>query len=181
MSTSTRRTPLSNNPNVANSPLRGASALAQAKQKRSHASTQREELYGQPPPLKKQMLDGGSQRQLRPPSKITTNRTLPQRITRSTTSATSTAVTSKAAPYGRQQRQDANTEKIRQWRNEYLSLFPKMVFYFESISEDLRAKLSRDALSLGAVSGRLVLSTRIINLCELFFFLFPSFLQYYQR
>ncbi|KAL2755910.1 hypothetical protein ACRALDRAFT_1076666 [Sodiomyces alcalophilus JCM 7366] len=152
MSTSTRRTPLSNNPNVANSPLRGASALAQAKQKRSHANIQREELYGQPPPLKKQMLDAGSQRQLRSPTKININRTLPQRVTRSTTSTTTTT-SAKSAQYAPQQH-DANIERIRQWRTEYLARFPKMVFYFESISEDVRAKISKHATSLGAREER---------------------------
>ncbi|ROT34875.1 hypothetical protein SODALDRAFT_284630 [Sodiomyces alkalinus F11] len=155
MSTSTRRTPLSNNPNVANSPLRGASTLAQAKQKRSHATIQREELYGQPPPLKKQMLDGGSQRQLRSPSKLSVNRTLPQRITRSTTSTTTTSATTSVKPVQHAPLQhDANIERIRQWQNEYLARFPKMVFYFESISEDLRAKLSKQATSLGAREER---------------------------
>lgn len=68
---SSRRAPLTSNPNVVNSPLRGAAALAgYAKQKRSHATVQREEAYGQPPPVKKQALENGSQRPIRsPPSR----------------------------------------------------------------------------------------------------------------
>ncbi|KAL0934261.1 G1-S regulator (Dfp1/Him1) [Colletotrichum truncatum] len=139
---STRRTPLSSNPNVANSPLRAASALAQAKQKRSHANIQREELYGQPPPLKKQVIENTGSRQLRSPSKLTKPSQLPQRVARPITKERST------------HHDDANVEKIRQWQAEYRGRFPKMVFYFESIPEDQRAKLSRHAMSLGARDER---------------------------
>ncbi|CAK7274786.1 Cdc7p-Dbf4p kinase complex regulatory subunit [Sporothrix epigloea] len=67
-----RRVPLSANPNAANSPLRigtantnsngnklsaSAATAAFVKQRRSHASVQREESYGLAPPAKKQMLD----------------------------------------------------------------------------------------------------------------------------
>jgi regulatory subunit for Cdc7p protein kinase len=79
---SSRRGPLTNNPNVANSPLRGVSALAgYAKQKRSYATVQREETYGQPPPLKKQVLDNGVQRPVRSPSRSTRTQVLVQRGT----------------------------------------------------------------------------------------------------
>ena len=63
-SMSSRRVPLSSNPNAANSPYRALAAAA-SKQKRSYATIQREESYGQPPPAKKQMLD--SQQTLRTP------------------------------------------------------------------------------------------------------------------
>ncbi|KAF6821982.1 dfp1 him1 [Colletotrichum musicola] len=139
---SSRRTPLSSNPNVANSPLRAASALAQAKQKRSHANIQREELYGQPPPLKKQVIENTGTRHLRSPSRITKPSQLPQRVAR---------------PLAKERlthHDDANLEKIRQWQTEYRGRFPKMVFYFESIPEDQRAKLSRHAMTLGARDER---------------------------
>ncbi|OLN85098.1 Hsk1-interacting molecule 1 [Colletotrichum chlorophyti] len=139
---SARRTPLSSNPNVANSPLRAASALAQAKQKRSHANIQREELYGQPPPLKKQVVENISSRQLRSPSKITKPSQLPQRVARPVTKERSTHY------------DDANVERILQWQTEYRGRFPKMVFYFDSITEEQRAKLSRQAMSLGARDER---------------------------
>lgn len=140
-----RRTPLSSNPNVANSPLRapGAATLAQTKPKRSYATLQREEAYGQPPPLKKQMLENGLQRQLRSPSKGHRS-ALPQRSVRLSTKE-------RTAQQQEQTQQDNSVEKIRQWQKEYQARFPKMVFYFESISEDLRYKLSKQAVSLGAV------------------------------
>jgi regulatory subunit for Cdc7p protein kinase len=141
---STRRTPLTNNPNVVNSPLRTAASLAQAKQKRSYATVQREDIYGQPPPLKKQTLEAFPQRPPRSPSKSSRASGLPQRTARP-------VVRERSAP--QQQVQHENAERIRQWQVEYQSRFPKMVFYFESISEEVRAKLSKQAISLGAVSN----------------------------
>ncbi|KAM0286767.1 hypothetical protein ACHAQH_000787 [Verticillium albo-atrum] len=143
-----RRTPLSSNPNVANSPLRapGAAGLGQTKPKRSYANLQREEAYGQPPPLKKQMLENGLQRQLRSPSKNNKS-ALPQRSVRLSTKE-------RTAQQQEQTQQDNSVEKIRQWQKEYQARFPKMVFYFESISEDLRYKLSKQAVSLGAREER---------------------------
>ncbi|KAF4808510.1 Hsk1-interacting molecule 1 [Colletotrichum siamense] len=140
---STRRTPLSSNPNVANSPLRSASALALAKQRRSHANIQREELYGQPPPLKKQVVENTASRHQRSPSKIAKPSQLPQRVARPVTKERST-----------HHHDDANVDKIRQWQAEYRGRFPKMVFYFDSVAEDQRAKLSRHAMSLGARDER---------------------------
>src|SRR4051812_3434748 len=53
-----RRTPLASNKDAVNSPIRGIAALGRH-QKRSHAMTQREDIYGQPPPTKKMMIDHG--------------------------------------------------------------------------------------------------------------------------
>jgi regulatory subunit for Cdc7p protein kinase len=130
---STRRTPLSNNPNVANSPLRGHSALAAAasKQKRSYANIQREELYGQPPPLKKQVLENGIQR----PSKLQQPLQRPG-----------------ARTVVRERINQPQDEELRQWQKHYRARFPKMVFYFESIPDDARTKLAKQVMSLGAVS-----------------------------
>lgn len=144
---SSRRIPLTNNPNAANSPLRGSSTLAAfAKQKRSYATTQREEAYGQPPPMKKQALENGSHRLVRSPSKlprsqlaVRSNATQPQardRVVRPT--ATSRSV------------QDADAEK-EVWKKHHMARFPKMVFYFESIPDDVRAKLIKRVTYLGAV------------------------------
>ncbi|KAF5009075.1 hypothetical protein FDECE_4676 [Fusarium decemcellulare] len=142
---SSRRGPLTNNPNVANSPLRGASALAgYAKQKRSYATVQREEAYGQPPPMKKQVLDNGAQRAVRSPTKPTRTQVLVQRgATRPPTKdriprpvSTSTA-------------RDLDNEK-EAWKRHHRAKFPKMVFYFESIPDDIRARLTKRVTYLGA-------------------------------
>lgn len=149
---SSRRVPLSNNPNVANSPLRGASALAAyAKQKRSHATIQREETYGHQPPVKKQVLDNGSARVIRSPSKLPrSQQPVPRSAT--TTAATRPAVRDRQARPAALSRptQDADTEK-EVWKRHHRAKFPKMVFYFESIPDDIRAKLIKRVTYLGAV------------------------------
>ncbi len=152
---SSRRAPLTSNPNVANSPLRAPSTLnGYPKQKRSYATVQREEAYGQPPPVKKQALENGS-RAVRSPSKTaataTASRThvLVQRggAARSTTSRDRV---SRAAPAAQSTRtgQEADTQV---WRSHYKAKFPKMVFYFESIPDDVRAKLVKRVTYFGAV------------------------------
>ncbi|XP_044716181.1 Dfp1/Him1 domain-containing protein [Hirsutella rhossiliensis] len=154
---SSRRAPLTSNPNVVNSPLRGAAALAgYAKQKRSHATIQREEAYGQPPPVKKQALENGSQRSIRSPSKVPVSRTqvLVQRAsataTRLTTAATKERVSrAVAAQSAGRAGQDVDNEK-EVWKKHYRAKFPKMVFYFESIPDDIRAKLTKRVTYFGA-------------------------------
>ena len=145
---SSKRGPLTDNPNAANSPLRGAAALAgYAKQKRSHATMQREEPYGQPPPLKRQAVDAGLRRPARSPSKLATSTTsnIPQR--------TNTA----ARPIIRRDRRvvtnskESDAEK-EAWKKHHRARFPQMVFYFESIPDDIRARLTKKVSFLGGVS-----------------------------
>ena len=156
-----RRVPLSNNPNVANSPLRGASALAAyAKQKRSHATVQREEPYGQPPPIKKQALDNGSARVIRSPSKLPRSQAGPRGATAAATRpAVRDRQTSRPAAPSRPN-QDADTEK-EVWKRHHRAKFPKMVFYFESIPDDIRAKLIKRVTYLGAVRPSSVAPARV--------------------
>ncbi|KAF7553177.1 hypothetical protein G7Z17_g3794 [Cylindrodendrum hubeiense] len=143
---SSRRGPLTNNPNVANSPLRGASTLAAyAKQKRSYATIQREEPYGQPPPLKKQVLDNGSQRAMRSPTRPVRTQVLVQR---GATRPVAKDRVSRTASTSRNT-QDVDTEK-EQWKKHHRAKFPKMVFYFESIPDDIRARLTKRVTYLGA-------------------------------
>lgn len=152
---SSRRIPLTNNPNAANSPLRGTSTLAAfaKQQKRSYATVQREEPYGQPPPMKKQAVETMAQRSIRSPSKLPRS----QLATRNTTTTTSTT-TSTTRPTlrtskpiaGSRATQDVDTEK-EVWKKHHMAKFPKMVFYFESIPDDVRAKLIKRVTYLGAV------------------------------
>lgn len=143
-----RRAPLANNPNVINSPLRGPSALAGfGKPKRSYATIQREEPYGQPPPVKKQVLENGTQRAVRSPTKpVARPQVLLQRATaRSTISQGASRI-----PTNSRSGQDVETEK-EVWKKHHRAKFPKMVFYFESIPDDIRAKLTKRVTYLGAV------------------------------
>lgn len=145
---SSRRVPLTSNPNVANSPLRGPGSLhAYAKQKRSYANVQREEAYGQPPPVKKQVLEDGTQRAVRSPSKAHRTQVVVQRSsTRLVTKDRATRTTQASA----RTVQDVDTEK-EVWKKHHRAKFPKMVFYFESIPDDIRAKLTKRVNYLGAV------------------------------
>ncbi|OAA51681.1 G1/S regulator [Metarhizium rileyi] len=145
---SSRRVPLTSNPNVANSPLRGPSSLhAYAKQKRSYANVQREETYGQPPPVKKQALENGTQRAVRSPSKTLRSQVLVQRT--STRPVTRDRTVARTAQTSTRTVQDVDTEK-EVWKKHHRAKFPKMVFYFESIPDDVRAKLTKRVTYLGA-------------------------------
>lgn len=152
---SSKRAPLASNPNVANSPLRAPSILAgYAKPKRSFATAQREEPYGQPPPVKKQALENGAQRPVRSPSKplarapahivVPRNSSaVPRPVVRERSARTATTSITRAAPV-------VDTEK-EVWKKHHRAKFPKMVFYFESIPDDIRAKLTKRVTYLGAV------------------------------
>jgi len=150
---SSRRVPLSSNPNVANSPLRGATALNNAmaaKSRRSHASTQREDNYGQPPPAKRQMLEGGTKAVLRSPS-----RQPQQQLQR----AVPSRATSRSHAPSRRHVQDPNPQpteedlrEIRKWQQNQRSRFPKFVFYFDGIPQEQQSRLAKQLTHLGAVS-----------------------------
>jgi regulatory subunit for Cdc7p protein kinase len=160
-SMSSRRVPLSSNPNAANSPYRAVAAAAATKQKRSYATIQREEAYGQPPPAKKQMLRA-NQSSLKSPTRQ--SQAAEGRVfTRQSTAAQPTAFARKleaARVKPTQQSQAAadaksaeeNLETIRQWQKHYRKVFPKFVFFFDSIPEDARLKFSKQVTILGAVS-----------------------------
>jgi regulatory subunit for Cdc7p protein kinase len=160
---STRRAPLSSNPNAVNSPFRHAAAAA-SKQKRSYATIQREEAYGQPPPAKKQMLD--NYQSLRtPPRPQSTQLSVEGRVfTRRSNASQQTSFERKCVAAREKSQQtvtkadkasEENLETIRQWQKHYRKVFPNCVFYFESVPEDLRIKYTKQVLSLGAVSSSL--------------------------
>ncbi|KAK8120947.1 hypothetical protein PG999_005067 [Apiospora kogelbergensis] len=168
MSGTTRRIPLSNNQNVANSPIRSsAAAFAAAKQRRSYANMQREEAYGQPPPAKKQMLESGIPRPLNSPSKRMVKPQVPVQ-TRRTTSTYESRLTRERMGHHQTQHVETKSsrytekdlEEIRQWKEHHRARFPRMVFYFENIPTEVRAKLARQIEKLGAVTRRQVLFQR---------------------
>ena len=143
-----RRGPLTTNTNAANSPLRapGTALAGGTKPKRSLANALREETYGQPPP-KKQALDNGSQRP-RSPTKVPRPQVMVQRDgpTKASRNYTSTSRSSTVAKPVQAEAIDKET-----WKNHFKAKFPKMVFYFESVPDDVRARLTRRIAYLGAV------------------------------
>ncbi|TVY35257.1 Hsk1-interacting molecule [Lachnellula subtilissima] len=157
---STRRVPLSNNPNAANSPYRALQGAA-AKQKRSYATIQREDAYGQPPPAKKQMLD--VHQVLRtPPRQQSAQSSVEGRVfTRKSNASQQSSFERKLVavrdkPIQQQvvtkadRTSEENLDTIRQWQKHYRKIFPTFVFYFESIPEDVRLKYTKQVIALGA-------------------------------
>lgn len=157
---SSRRVPLSSNPNAVNSPYRAVAAAAAAtKSKRSYALTQRDEtasLYG--PPAKKQMLGA---KQTTPRPQPTQSAAAEARVfARKQNPSHQTTFERKCAaarekPVNKtvvKEVTDENLEALKQWQKHYRRIFPKMVFYFESISNDARLKLTKQVVALGAVS-----------------------------
>jgi regulatory subunit for Cdc7p protein kinase len=157
---SSRRAPLSSNPNAANSPYRAVAAAAAAKQKRSYATVQREEAYGQAPPAKKQMVQASHS--LKTPTRQAAQAPEGRLFTRKTNSTLSNAFARKleaarVKPVPQTQTKadkasEENLETIRQWQRHYRKVFPKFVFYFESVPEDVRIKYAKQVTALGAVS-----------------------------
>lgn len=150
MSTSARRVPLSSNQNVANSPVRNSSALAtafskQRQTKRAYASLQREEPYGQPPPAKKQLLNDGTEKVSRSPVRqVKVVRRDPTRSYRDDKPP------QEKAP--RLSQQEEGRARVEQWKQVTRRNFPGYVFYFESVSNEQRAKVVKQLAHLGAVS-----------------------------
>lgn len=152
----TRRVPLGSNPNAANSPMRPSSASLLAFQgskipkARSHAEIMREEAYGQPPPAKRQMVERGVQRAVPSPSRPRptnvvyrnrSNRVAEQRPAEQTRRTTQSATFKPT---------EKEVDNIRVWQAQTRSRFPKMVFYFESVPDDLRPRLCKQVTHLGA-------------------------------
>ncbi|CAN8097674.1 unnamed protein product [Discula destructiva] len=149
---STRRAPLSSNSNAANSPMRTrpsgslASVLDKHRhQKRAHASVQREELYGQPPPPKKQLLNDGSKEAVRCPPPV---RQVKIPVKREPGRLHKEEKTSQSANIRTAQQEDEAT-RIRRWREATRANFPDYVFYFESAPDDKRSKLVKQIMQLG--------------------------------
>ena len=176
-----RRVPLSAIPNANNNalPLNGVIAGTGAggnnptgiKRTRSHAGEQRELPYNNHnnntnqnplPPAKRLMIDGDrgslgsritSSRKpnagSKPPNSFqkklealqVTKQTQSQRLPPA-------AVTGETM----QKHTDESLENIRLWQRHYKKAFPQFVFYFENIPEEQRSRVSRQVLSLGAVS-----------------------------
>jgi regulatory subunit for Cdc7p protein kinase len=140
-----RRAPLSSNPNAANSPLRGSASRT----KRSYANLKREEPYGQPPPLKKQMLEIGSHRAVRDPNAASASASRARPATQVHRARPKPVAASVEVS---KQQTAQEKELLMNWQKQYKARFPRMVFYFDSVSDDVRARLVKQIVYLGAVS-----------------------------
>ncbi|THV95683.1 hypothetical protein D6C86_08925 [Aureobasidium pullulans] len=152
---SSKRLPLANNSNAVNSPFRTVNPISG---KRSRAQDPRD--AGQPP-LKKQVLDLDHDENQQPRSLIRQSLAQQEKdaqlFLKKPGNAPPTAFERKLAaarkPPSAQkpiQRTADSLESIRQWQRHYRKAFPQFVFYFESVSDDVRTKVSRQIQYLGA-------------------------------
>lgn len=160
---SSKRLPLANNPNAANSPFRTAAAL---KRPRTNATDRdRDQEYFQSPPKKKQLLEvnNGNRRVQHMSvdereggvflgqSENPTSNAFERRL-----AAIREGKQGQQKPVQRTEKPtQADAETIKQWRKHYRKVFPSFVFYFESLPQDVCIKASRQIVALGAVRTKL--------------------------
>jgi regulatory subunit for Cdc7p protein kinase len=148
-----RRVPLANLPNATNSPFRDAVAPG-TKRARSHAGDQRELAYAQPP-AKKIILEADEDETRRHALLRKSGQNPPTALQRKLEAVRDARADTRPMSRAAEKAQKAsyeNLESIRQWQRHYKKVFPQIVFYYESIPEDIRSKISRRVQTLGAVS-----------------------------
>ena len=155
-----RRVPLSNVPNAANSPFRAVAAAA-SKRSRDQVQAQEDLSYDYQPHPKRQVLEGGRTSLRISPRQQALQSTEGRVFNRRTANAQPTAFERKLlaargeTSHKRVERQEKASHEaldtVRQWQKHYKKSFPGFVFYFESVPEDVRVRCSRWVRSLGAV------------------------------
>ena len=158
---SSRRVPLGDVPNAANSPFRVVAAAA-SKRSRDQVEAQEDLSCDIQPRAKRQALENAYRNQRSPAKKQALQSAEGRVFDRRPTNAQPTAFQRKllAAREERPRQRIEKQEKpatvqiddVRQWQRHYKKLFPSFVFYFESLSEDVRASCAKNIRSLGAVS-----------------------------
>lgn len=164
---STRRVPLGANSNAVNSPMRtnAAAPVGKHQAKRSIAIVQQENQDASAPPAKKHIIEAKVERNIRTPPRQTASSTFDGQAMGRRAYAQSNVFERRVEAVRRrpvsqaQARADRladkaseeNLETIRQWQKHYKRVFPKFVFYFESVPEESRGRLIKQVTSLGAV------------------------------
>ena len=155
-----RRVPLGDIPNAANSPFRAVAAAA-SKRTRGQVEAQEDFSYDLQPRAKRQLLDDGRFIQKSPKRQdlqTAEDRVFDRRPTNSQPTAFQKKLLAAREEKSRQrvEKQEkavhVQMDEVRQWQKHYKKLFPSFVFYFESLPEDTRASCSKHIRSLGAVS-----------------------------
>ena len=153
-----RRVPLADVPNAANSPFRGG-----AKRTRDQLDTQADFPWDVQPSAKRQVVDLESILRRTSPRKVSLA-TAEARVFSNKRSACTPPTAFERQllavkddkPQQRVDRQEKSTQRsakdIKQWQEHYRKAFPSFVFYFENIGEEVRSKCSKYARMLGAVS-----------------------------
>ncbi|KAK4914947.1 hypothetical protein LTR28_013606 [Elasticomyces elasticus] len=159
-----KRAPLANLANAANSPFRAVPA-ATGKRTRAQLEDQHDLAEGQPP-TKKHVITIENDENTAPRTQVRQNtQKLDEEskiFMRKTSNGPPTAFERKLAA-ARERKQITqrsvektqriatdNLETIRQWQRHYKKVFPQFVFYFESLPDEIRQKASRQIQVLGA-------------------------------
>lgn len=156
---SSKRVPLANNPNAANSPFRVPAVAAKRK---ALDTKDAENVFS--PPKKKQLLgievNGTRRAQHISPDEREGKVFLGKNNTTSTNAFTRKLAA--AARSSRHEKHEINEkgqikltgttdEQVKQWRKHYRRAFPTFVFYFESLPADVASRSSKQIAALGAV------------------------------
>ena len=171
---SSRRVPLGNVPNAANSPFRSVAA-ATFKRSRDQVEAQEDLSYDLQPRAKRQALEEGRTSLRISPRKQTLQSAEGRIFNRRQVNAQPTQFEKKLLASAKENKVTQRVEQkieqrvqqrverqgkashealedIRQWQRHYKRSFPTFVFYFESLPEEIRVKCSKWIRSLGAVS-----------------------------
>lgn len=137
------RIPLANIQNATNSPLR---PTAIGGKRKSHASEQRDNLYGQPPSKKHIVAvdDAESRRH----GLIRRSGAPATALTRKLEAAREHKAPQRVEKV--QQRVNGDIDTIRQWQRHYRRLFPTFKFYFDNVSSTTKDKIMSKATILGS-------------------------------
>ena len=159
---SSRRIPLGDVPNAANSPFRAVAAAA-SKRSREQVEAQEGLSCDIQPRAKRQALEDPYHSQRSPAKRQALHSAEGRVFDRRPANSQPTAFQKKllAAREERPRQRIEKQEKlatvqiddVRQWQKHYKKLFPSFVFYFESLPEDVRVSCARHIKSLGAVSS----------------------------
>ena len=171
---SSRRVPLGNVPNAANSPFRSIAAPT-SKRSRDQLEAQEDLSYDLQPRAKRQALEEGRIQLRTSPKKQTLQSAEGRIFNKRQVNAQATPFERKLLASARENKATQRVEQkieqrvqqrverqgkashealedIRQWQRHYKRSFPTFVFYFESVPEEVRVKCSKWIRSLGAVS-----------------------------
>ncbi|CAF9909661.1 MAG: hypothetical protein ALECFALPRED_005966 [Alectoria fallacina] len=169
---SSRRVPLGDVPNAANSPFRSVAA-ATSKRSRDQIDAQEDLAYVSQPRAKRQALEDGRTNLRTSPRKQALQSVESRVFNKQLLNAQPTPFERKLLASAKehkgvqrieqkieqrvQQRVERQgkasheaLEDIRQWQRHYKKSFPTFVFYFESLPEEVRVKCSKWVRSLGA-------------------------------
>ena len=155
-----KRIPLGNVPNAANSPFRAVAAAA-SKRSRDQVDAEGDSQYESKARVKRQALEADRLSLHTPPKKQTLQSIESRSFSKRINNTQPTDFERKLLAAKRNDLQEKVEKKdkashealddIQKWHRFYTKSFPSFIFYFESVSEELRIKYSKWVRAFGAV------------------------------